>query len=235
MSILTTRDLSKSFGGIHAVRHVDLALDEGELRCLIGPNGAGKSTVFKLIMGLEKPSAGRIRFDDRDITRLHPFQRVRRGLSMKYQTTRVFQGLRVRQNVDIARSARRRDGDLLDWSLAYFGLEAKLDEPVRELTYAEQHWLEMSLILGNAPRLVLMDEPTGGMTPEESHRTADYVQALHGKGLTVLVVAHDMGFVREIARIVTVMHEGAILRQGSFSEIEHDPEVQRVYLGETHE
>ncbi len=233
MSQLELKDLTRSFGGIVAADHIDFALEEGELHCLIGPNGAGKSTVFKLIMGLVKPQAGSIVLKGRDITRTQPYQRAQMGLSMKYQTTRVFPNLTVAQNVTIAQR-QRADGDHLVWALERLGLSERLGEATSALSYGEQHWLEMCMVLGNRPLVVLMDEPTAGMTPEETHATAEFLKELTARGLTVVVIEHDMSFVREIARKVTVLHQGRIFRQGSLAAIESDTEVQRIYLGEAH-
>jgi ABC-type uncharacterized transport system ATPase subunit len=234
MSLLVLDKLTRFFGGISAANKVDLALDPGELHCLIGPNGAGKSTVFKLIMGLVAPQSGQITFDGHTITRLQPFERARLGVSMKYQATRIFPNLTVAQNIKVARRSEASAAQHMDWALENLGLVKRLSDPAHELSYGEQHWLEMCMVLGAASTLVLMDEPTAGMTPEETHRTARFLQDLNGRGMTIMVIEHDMGFVREIARRVTVLHQGRIFRQGSIGEIERDPDVQRIYLGEAH-
>lgn len=235
MTALALAGVTRSFGGILAADHVDFTLSEAELHCLIGPNGAGKSTLFKLVMGLVKPQAGRILLGDIEITQQQPYERVRLGLAMKYQTTRVFAGLTVAQNITVAQRKRRTNGGLMSWALRHFGLDDRLEQPAGALSYGEQHWLEMCMVLGNDPRVVLMDEPTAGMTPEETAATADFLEQLNGRGVGVVVIEHDMGFVRMIARRVTVLHQGRIFRQATLPEIERDPEVQRIYLGEQHE
>lgn len=232
MTLLELQGLSRSFGGIIAADHIDLALEAGELHCLIGPNGAGKSTVFKLIVGLIKPQSGRVLLKGRDITRIEPYRRARLGISMKYQTTRIFANLTVGQNVTIAHSREADNGDHLNWALQDLNLARRWDDPVSILTYGEQHWLEMCMALGNQPSVVLMDEPTAGMTPDETDRTASFLKELNARGLTIVVIEHDMSFVRDVSRRVTVLHQGEIFRQGSISEIESDREVQRIYLGE---
>jgi branched-chain amino acid transport system ATP-binding protein len=234
VSLLEIRGLERRYGGIRAVAGLDLDVEQGELRCLIGPNGAGKSTVFKLIMGLDRPDRGAIRFAGEEVTRLQPFARARRGLSMKYQTTRVYLALTVAQNITIACGRSAQDGGLVPFALDYFDLAATMGRPAHALTYGQQHWLEMALALGTRPRLLLMDEPTAGMTPEETRRTAAFLKDLKGRGLTVIVVEHDMAFVREVAERVSVLHQGALFREGSLGAIETDPEVRRVYLGERH-
>ncbi len=232
MSLLELQGLSRSFGGIVAADQIDLSLEAGELHCLIGPNGAGKSTVFKLIVGLIKPQSGKVLLNGRDITRIEPYRRARLGISMKYQTTRIFTNLSVGQNITIARSQEADEGDDLNWALQHLNLARRWSEPVSTLSYGEQHWLEMCMALGNQPSLVLMDEPTAGMTPDETSRTAGLLKELNGRGLAIVVIEHDMSFVREIARRVTVLHQGRIFRQGSIAEIESNREVQRIYLGE---
>lgn len=232
MAILEVRGLSRSFGGIQAADGVDLRIDDGDLLCLIGPNGAGKSTVFKLIMGLEVPDSGEVVFDGRDIVGLQPFQRVRLGLGMTYQATRTFANLTVGQNITIARRKGHGDGRLLAWALNYLGLDGRDDELASTLTYGQQHWLEICLALGTGPRIVMMDEPTAGMTPEETHFTATFLKELNGLGVTIMVIEHDIGFVKAVARRVSVLHQGRVFRDGLIEEIESDADVQRIYLGE---
>ena len=233
--VLGAKDLTKSFGGIRAVDHLDLTLARGELRCLIGPNGAGKSTLFGLLSGLHRPDAGHIVFKDEDITNLKPFQRVRRGLCQKFQTTRIYRALTVAQNLVIAdrtpRSSRRKNGRL-SWALSTLGLDSEGEVPAGELSHSHQQWLEICLALATEPDLLLLDEPTAGMTPEETELTAQFVVNLNRQGLTVLVVEHDMAFVRYIAQRITVLHYGRIFTEGSLSEIESNHEVRRIYLGE---
>ncbi len=233
--VLGAKDLTKSFGGIRAVDHLDLTLARGELRCLIGPNGAGKSTLFGLLSGLHRPDAGQIVFKDEDITNLKPFQRVRRGLCQKFQTTRIYRALTVAQNLVIAdrtpRSSRRKNGRL-SWALSTLGLDSEGEVPAGELSHSHQQWLEICLALATEPDLLLLDEPTAGMTPEETELTAQFVVNLNRQGLTVLVVEHDMAFVRYIAQRITVLHYGRIFTEGSLDEIESNHEVRRIYLGE---
>jgi branched-chain amino acid transport system ATP-binding protein len=232
MTLLVLEGVRRSFGGIVAADGIDLTLAAGERRCLIGPNGAGKSTVFKLIMGLLRPDAGSIRFDGREITREEPFRRVQRGLSMKYQTTRIFPSLTVSQNISIARSRGDEATDIVAWGLDRLGLASLGSRPAGELSYGQQHWLEMCMVLGNRPRVVLMDEPTAGMTPEESRRTGTFVRELADRDIAAIVIEHDMGFVRDLEAPTIVLHQGKVFREGGMADIETDPEVQRIYLGE---
>jgi branched-chain amino acid transport system ATP-binding protein len=235
VALLRADDLTKSFGGIRAVDHLDLTLTQGELRCLIGPNGAGKSTLFGLLSGLHRPDAGHIVFKDEDITKLQPFQRVRKGLCQKFQTTRIYRKLTVGQNLLIAGGARRSNktkNGRLRWALNALGLDSESQVPSGQLVHSHQQWLEICLALATEPDLLLLDEPTAGMTPDETEVTAQFVINLNRQGLTVLVVEHDMAFVRYIAQRVTVLHYGRIFTEGSLEEIESNHEVRRIYLGE---
>jgi ABC-type uncharacterized transport system ATPase subunit len=234
-ALLRAEGLTKSFGGILAVDHLNFTLAPGELRCLIGPNGAGKSTLFNLISGLTRVDEGRILFKDCDITRLPPYRRVRRGLCQKFQTTRVYRGMTVAQNLLIATGGatpdRERNGRL-GWALTALHLERERDVRAGALPHSHQQWLEICLALATVPELLLLDEPVAGMTPEETALTARFLDELNHQGLAVLVVEHDMTFVRQIGRNVTVLHYGRIFSAGTLEEIEANQEVRRIYLGE---
>ena len=234
LPMLRIAGLSKAFGGIKAVDDVSLDLRRGELRCLIGPNGAGKSTLFSLIMGHYFPNAGSVELDGEDITSMQSFRRVRHGVSMKFQTTRVYNALSVAENLEIARreDSVLDDGDLGRWALEMFGLVQYADRPAGSLTHVEKQWLEICLALATNPRVLLLDEPTVGMTLEETRQTADFVKRLNASGLTILVVEHDMEFIREIAEQVTVLHQGRVFAEGSLEWIEDHEDVRKIYLGE---
>ncbi|UCD78593.1 MAG: ABC transporter ATP-binding protein [Desulfobacterales bacterium] len=234
-TLLKVQDLTKSFGGVRAVDHVNLVVDDGELRCLIGPNGAGKSTLFSLLSGLQKPDTGRIFFKDKEITSIPPFRRVRRGICQKFQTTRIYRGLTLRENLFIAKQvsdeSAGRNGRL-SWALETLGLEAETERLAGELPHSHQQWLEICMALATGPDLLLLDEPTAGMTPEEAALTAEFVTNLNVQGMTVIVVEHDMAFVRQIAQFVTVLHYGSIFAEGTLAQIESNSDVRRIYLGE---
>jgi len=233
-TLLRAEGLTKAFGGIRAVDGLDLSVAPGELRCLIGPNGAGKSTLFSLLAGIHQADAGRILFKGEDITTLSPFRRVRRGICLKFQTTRIYRGLTVGENLIIARGKQRgpRANGRLEWALGALGLAGELARPAGQLSHSHQQWLEICLALATEPELLLLDEPTAGMTPEETARTAEFVIKLGGQGITILVVEHDMAFVRHIASGVTVLHYGRVFADGTLQEIEANHEVRRIYLGE---
>jgi branched-chain amino acid transport system ATP-binding protein len=232
-AFLQVQDLTKSFGGIRAVNHVNFNLSKGELRCLIGPNGAGKSTLFSLLSGLQRPESGIILFKGEDITSLPPFHRVRKGVCQKFQTTRIYRGLTVDQNLMIARRGHHGlQNGRLGWALETLGLEGQDDLLAGELSHSHQQWLEICMALATEPDLLLLDEPTAGMTPEETALTAEFAIQLNAQGMTIIVVEHDMGFVRQIARFVTVLHYGGIFAEGTLEEIESNQNVRRIYLGE---
>lgn len=237
MSILEVRKLNKHFGGLHVTNDVNLTLQVGEIHCLIGPNGAGKSTLFRLILGEFQPGSGDILFADENITALKSFARIHRGLSVKFQVPGVFNGLSVRQNLEIALQARHRGVELkqeIDRLLAFLGLEADQAQTAGNLSHGQKQWLEIGMAISLKPRLLLLDEPTAGMSPEETRQTGEMIQRLNAEGMTVLAVEHDMAFVRQVAHRVTVLHLGQVFAQGSIDEIVADERVAAIYLGQSH-
>jgi ABC-type uncharacterized transport system ATPase subunit/ABC-type branched-subunit amino acid transport system permease subunit len=234
-ALLEVKNISKSFGGITAISDVSLSVREGELRCLIGPNGAGKSTLFNVITGRFLSDKGSIVFDGKQISHLPAYRRVREGISMKFQTTRIYGGLTLAEHLEIAyRPDGEVGGGLLANSgmLSMFGLDDRSDRPAANLTHAQKQWLELSLALATRPKLLLLDEPTAGMTPGETGQTAEFIKELSRRGLAVIVVEHDMEFIRQIADQVTVLHQGRIFAEGPLTWIEEHEEVRRIYLGE---
>jgi branched-chain amino acid transport system ATP-binding protein len=232
--LLETAGLSKRFGGVTAIDSLDFVLEEGELHCLIGPNGAGKSTFFKLVIGRIPPTSGSILFRGKDVTRLSTPQRVQAGMSMKMQVPGIFPELAVEQNLATAlqrrfdRAGVRNETDRL---LVFVGLERQRRRLAGELSHGQKQWLEIAMAVGLRPALLFLDEPTAGLSPEETHRTGEMVLALNHDGMTVLVVEHDMAFVRQIARTVTVLHFGRTFARGTIAEITANEGVQEIYLG----
>jgi branched-chain amino acid transport system ATP-binding protein len=234
-AILDVRGLTRHFGGLRAV-HLDLAVEEGELRCLIGPNGAGKSTFFKLVTGGLAPTAGTIRFRGRDITGWDAFRVARLGISIKFQVASVFEELSTLQNLVTAaefrygyREGRRRAAQVLE----VIGLGERATDRAAWLSHGEKQWLEIGMASVAEPALILLDEPTAGMTMEEVKRTGSLLRRLN-ETATVIVVEHDMNFIRMIARRVTVMHQGEVFAEGSMEEVEGDERVRDIYLGKVH-
>ena len=230
--VLQTRGLVKEFGGLRAVNSLDFTLRRGELRCVIGPNGAGKSTLFKLLTGQLKPTAGTIHFKGLDVTRLLPHEIARAGIGIKFQVPRVYDSLSVTENLWL--SARSRHGAaagaIVDRVLAEVGLVERRASPVGHLSHGDRQWVEIGMVLTSDPDLVLLDEPTAGMTHAEARRTADLVREINRRA-TLIVVEHDMDFVRSIARYVTVLHRGAVLAEGTMEQIRANDVVRDVYLG----
>jgi ABC-type uncharacterized transport system ATPase subunit len=236
-ALLEARSLSKHFGGLKAVDDLSLAIHEGELHCLIGPNGAGKSTFFRLILGRYPPTTGTVRFCGEDITHLHAAARIRRGMSVKMQVPGVFPELPVRQNLIIALQYRLSEPELtreVDRLLALVDLAADAGKQAGQLAHGQKQWLEIAMAIGVRPKLLLLDEPTAGMSSEETYKTGEMIMELNRSDLTVLVVEHDMAFVRQIARQVSVLHLGRLFAQGSIDEITANEAVQEIYLGKGH-
>ncbi|NPU69679.1 ABC transporter ATP-binding protein [Bradyrhizobium sp. 83012] len=237
MALLQLRDVNKHFGGLHVTNSVNLVLEQGEIHCLIGPNGAGKSTLFRLILGEHHPGSGQIYFAGEDITTLKSFARIRRGLSVKFQVPGVFKGLSVRQNLEIALQSRLHGAALdqeIERLLAFLNLEAEQAQLAGNLSHGQKQWLEIGMAIALKPRLLLLDEPTAGMSPEETRMTGEMVRRLNAAGMTVLAIEHDMAFVRQVAQRVTVLHLGQVFAQGSIDEIVADERVAAIYLGQAH-
>jgi branched-chain amino acid transport system ATP-binding protein/urea transport system ATP-binding protein len=231
--VVETRQLEKRFGGVRAVASVDFALARGELRCLIGPNGAGKSTFFKLLTGQLRPTSGQILLDGQEISKAEPHAIGRRGVGIKNQIPVVMDGLTVRENLWLAARARLRGkaiDDAIDGIVARLDLGAILPRIVGELAHGQRQWVEIAMVVVCAPRIILLDEPAAGMSDEETGRTADLVRDLNANA-TIVVVEHDMQFIRRIARTVTVFHQGRILIEDTFAKVIENPVVRDVYLG----
>jgi ABC-type uncharacterized transport system ATPase subunit len=233
-NILQTQGLRKYFGGLYAINGVDLVIEEGELRCLIGPNGAGKSTLFKLILGSYAPSEGRILFRGADITSLRPHLRVQRGMSIKFQVPGIFLDLPVEQNLRIALQRVYRGAALdheLERLLDLVEVGHQREHPAGNLSHGQQQWLEIAMAVALRPAMLLLDEPTAGMSPQETFRTGELVKRLNASGMTIIVIEHDMAFVRQIAQRVTVLHFGQVFDEGSLERIISNEDVVRIYLG----
>ncbi|MFC3204897.1 ABC transporter ATP-binding protein [Aquamicrobium soli] len=238
MTLLQTHNLNKHFGGLHVTADVNFSLERGKIHCLIGPNGAGKSTFFRLLLGEYPPSSGTIVFDEKDITRLKPFQRINQGISVKFQVPGIFGALSTRQNLQIALQHRldSRDLDLeVERLLEFLQLTEAADQQAGNLSHGMKQWLEIGMAISLKPKLLLLDEPTAGMSPDETFRTGEIVKQLNAQGMTVLAVEHDMAFVRQVADRVSVLHFGRIFAEGTIDEIVADERVAAIYLGQSHE
>lgn len=234
--ILRTVGLGKRFDGVVAANDVSITIPRGELRCIIGPNGAGKSTLFSLLCGIYRPDTGRVFLKGEDVTRLPAFRRVRRGLGLTFQTNRAFHRLSVRQNLSavlqIARTDRPPDGEeRYRFALERFGLDPDSEMPAKELPHHQLQWLEIAMVLAAGPDIVLLDEPTAGMSIDETRQTGAVLKRLNADGLTIVVVEHDVAFVRDVAQRITVVHQGRVFAEGNVDEITEHADVRRIYLG----
>ncbi len=231
--LLQTNGLTMRFGGVTAVDGVDFALADGELRCLIGPNGAGKSTFFKCLIGQLRPTAGRVLIGGIDVIGAEPHAIARRGIAIKTQVPSLFDGLSAAENIRLAarrHHGRKETGDAVAAILERIGLRDEAAKQVGLLPHGHRQWLELGIVLASNPRLMLLDEPTAGMTRHEVHQTAELIRDI-ARDRTIIVVEHDMQFIRMIAEKVTVFHQGAILTEGNMETVTTDPRVRDVYLG----
>ena len=238
--VLELRNVGVSFDGFRALDGVDLTVQKGELRFLIGPNGAGKTTLIDCVTGLTKPSEGEIRFEGKVIGNLKEHRRVKLGIGRSFQTPTVFETLSVIDNLDLAEAFRRPMGSLfrrrrsvssgVQETLDRIGLATVAERPAGSLSHGQKQWLEVGMLLVQRPRLLLLDEPVAGMSPSERQQTGELLVELAGEH-TVVVVEHDMAFLRRFASSVTVLHEGKILSEGNVEQVQNDPKVREVYLG----
>lgn len=249
--MLELNDVSRHFGGLHALSHVNMTVPQGKVTGLIGPNGAGKTTLINNISGLDHPTSGRIRFNGQDISRMQPFRITRLGIARTYQNIRLFGDMTALENLLISQhwrgSAsffealvftphyRREERTLRENARALldrFGLGAVADVQAGTLPYGDQRRLEMARALATEPQLILLDEPTAGMNAIETHSLGEQIIRLRAEGLTVLVIEHDMSLIQQVCDEIYVLNFGEILAHGTHDEIKHDPAVVQAYLGE---
>jgi urea transport system ATP-binding protein len=239
-SLLQVRDLEVVFDGFRAMDKLDFDVAEGEVRFLIGPNGAGKTTLIDVVTGLTKPVGGTVTFAGESLLGRPEHKIVRMGVGRTFQTASVFEQLSVLENLDLAATfrqslrslTRRRRGvtATVGEALETIGLTGLAEARAEILSHGQKQWLEIGMLLVQDPRLLLLDEPVAGMSKEERTRTGELLHQI-AETRTVIVVEHDMEFLRRYARIVTVMHEGSILCEGTVAEVQADERVQEVYLG----
>jgi urea transport system ATP-binding protein len=247
--ILLVEDVSKSYDGFKAISDLTFYLYPGELRTVIGPNGAGKSTFFDLITGRARPDKGRIEFgatvaEAKNLTHFNEYEINRLGIGRKFQTPSVFVEHTVFNNLVLSMKGNRgvfaslfhrlssTERDRIDELLKLIRLDQKRDWKSGLLAHGEKQWLEIGMLLAQEPKVLLVDEPAAGMTDEETHRTGELLISLAGKH-SIVVIEHDMTFVKQIARDnpVTVLHQGHVLCEGKFEEVQANPKVREVYLG----
>lgn len=241
--ILTIEGVNKTFDGFKAISDLNFYMDDGELRVIIGPNGAGKSTMLDIITGRTRPDTGIVEFGkDTDLTKLNEYQINRLGIGRKFQTPSVYIDHTVFENLWLSlegsrsvwstlfsriKSAQR---DRIQEVLKTVGLAEKATWKAGLLSHGQKQWLEIGMLMAQNPKLLLVDEPAAGMTDEETHKTGELLHTLEGKH-SIVVIEHDMTFVRQLARKVTVLHQGHVLCEGSVDEVQNDERVIEVYLG----
>ena len=243
-TILYLEDVSVSFDGFKAINNLNLYIEAGELRCIIGPNGAGKTTMMDIITGKTRPDSGSAWFGQKiDLLRLSEPEIAQAGIGRKFQKPTVFEFHSVFENLELAMAGDKRvwptfrarlsaaQRDRIAEVLETIGLQDNAQQRAGALSHGQKQWLEIGMLLMQTPHLLLVDEPVAGMTHQEMDRTAELLTSLAGKH-SVVVVEHDMDFVRSIARKVTVLHQGSVLAEGSMDEVQNDPRVVEVYLGE---
>ena len=250
MSLLQVERVTKAFGGLRALSEVELEVEEGSIWGLIGPNGAGKTTLFNLIAGVLRPTEGRIRFQGREITRLPAHACVRAGLARTFQNIKLFNNMTVLENVMVGRHCRtrselfgavlrprsvRREEEEIERSalsiLEFLGLSERWDERAGALPYGQQRILEIGRAIATDARLLLLDEPTAGMTPQERENLMDVIARIRERGFTILLVEHDMNVVMNICERISVLHFGQKIAEGTPSEIQSNEAVIDAYLG----
>ena len=240
--VLAVEDLTVSFDGFKAIDNLTLYVDKNELRVIIGPNGAGKTTLLDLICGKTRSSTGSIKFKNAEMSKLPEYQIVRAGIGRKFQTPSIYENLSVFQNLEVsfprgrgvfgalAFKCDRSVKDAVQSVAEEIGLAAQLETEAGLLSHGQKQWLEIGMLLMQDPELLMLDEPIAGMSVRERELTAELLKRIC-KGRSMLVIEHDMDFVKEIAHKVTVMHQGKILAEGSMEQVQSDPKVIDVYLG----
>lgn len=244
--ILEIDNLTVSFDGFKALNQLNFSMDTGELRVIIGPNGAGKTTFLDVITGKVKPTIGQVRFKGRNLRSFSEHQIARLGIGRKFQTPRVYLKLTARQNLELSCNRNKGIWETLFIKtptaekrtvaglLETIGLSLKADLPAELLSHGEKQRLEIGMLVAQSPDLLLVDEPVAGLTDEETEQVGDLLIAL-AESHSIIVIEHDMEFVRQIARKVTVLHQGSVLCEGTIDEVQTDPRVIEVYLGHQEE
>ena len=239
---LAIEGLTVSFDGFKAVDDLNLYVNKGELRVVIGPNGAGKTTVLDLICGRTKASSGSIKFNNRELTKLPEHQIVRSGVGRKFQTPSIYENLTVFENLEVSfprgrgvwgAMAFRRTPDVVErvhHIAEEIYLSSELQLPAEELSHGQKQWLEIGMLLMQEPELLMLDEPVAGMSVAERKRTAELLNRI-SQNRSMIVIEHDMEFVKDIAHRVTVLHQGKVLAEGNMESVQSNPEVVEVYLG----
>ncbi len=244
MSLLETENLTKNFGGLRALDNVSINVKKGELHSIIGPNGAGKTTLFNVISGVFPPTSGKVKFNGKDITGLKPYQISHLGIGRSFQVISIFPALTVLENVRLATQSRgsysfnliKKVSDLKEPTekayelLEKVGLREKASWKAGQLSHGEQRLLDIAITLATNPILLMLDEPTSGLSPEETTKTIETIREL-AEDRTILLIEHKINVVLDVSDVITVLHRGCVLAEGTPEEIQRDVEVQKAYLG----
>ena len=235
-SLLRIENLSKSFKGLLANDDINMEIFDRDVRCIIGPNGAGKTTLISMISGHLKPTLGKLYFQNKLINKLSLVNRSCIGIGRKFQTPTLFDNLNVAQNVELSilrHNLSKKDIlKKIDETLEIVRLIDKRDILANELSHGQRQWLEIGLLIGNNAKLLLLDEPTAGMTSEETYATTKLINQLSTeKNLSAIVIEHDINFVRELGAKITVLHLGKVFTEGTYNQIEKNKKVREIYLG----
>jgi branched-chain amino acid transport system ATP-binding protein len=246
MNALDLQNVAVSFGGVHAVNGVSLSLAEGERRVILGPNGAGKTTLFNIIGGQIRPDRGEITMFGRDLTSLSSYNRARAGLARTFQVTTLFSNLTVEENIRLAMQAFSSSRyaivraassytdmvERVDASLSQWSFEGESSARISDLSYGEQRKLEIAMALAHQPRLLLLDEPTAGLSTQETEKVVALIQTL-SRDVTVVAIEHDIDVAFQIGEMFTIMNQGQVLLEGAAEVVRNNPEIQSIYFGES--
>ena len=229
MKVLEVQNISKNFGGIRVLQSVSFSVETGERRAIIGSNGAGKTTLFNIISGTKKPSFGKILYFGQNVTGLSAFRRSRLGIGRTFQINNLFFNLSLKSNISLALQVTKSSLDI-EGFLERWGFSEKADVKVGALSYGDQRQVEVLLALAQSPKLILLDEPTAGMSPVETKIITEMIAGLP-KDISILIIEHDMEVVFSLADRITVLHLGQILCEGNKEKVKADPRVREIYLG----
>ena len=228
-TILETKSLTKKFGGFTALENASLSVEQGEIRFVIGPNGAGKSTFFKLVVGFHTPNSVTILYKNKNIEKLKTHEIIKLGMGIKFQAPSVFSELTILENLSLANNMNKSFN--LENLLHDFSLENEKETLAGDLSHGKKQWLDIALATLSKPDLVFLDEPTAGLSFDETEKTGNIIKKLNKQGITFVIVGHDMDFVKQIASRVSVLHLGKIFFEGSVAEVLSDKDVNNIYLG----
>jgi ABC-type uncharacterized transport system ATPase subunit len=229
MSLLEIGSVTKTFGGFTAVDKVSLKVNKGDIKFLIGPNGAGKSTLFKMIIGVHSLNSGNVLFNGKKIEKLSLSERINLGMGVKFQAPSVFNELTIKENLSLATKSKSHQ-EIFDF-LKKFGLENDQEQLAGDLSHGKKQWLDIAMCSISEPKLIFLDEPTAGLSYEETKKTGEIVKSLNEKGVTFVIVEHNMDILKQIAKSVAVLHLGKLFFEGTAKEVLSNNQIMNIYFG----